>query len=139
MRVGSLPLLLLVALLVGGGYNYHRNAPLDRELEFRPYAGLKDADLAALLAVHRAKRDQIAASFGERGPEAGFAALAPSDYPGKVTAFERFQRENERWKQGRRDMLTQQTMVDALELEQRIRSEGLDQAWARILRRAVTL
>ena len=60
---------------------------------------------------------------------------APSDLEAKISAFEHFQREHERWREGRRQILGEQTTVDALRKEQQLRAQGLHKPWVRIYRR----
>ena len=138
--MNALKLLLLLVLLVGlgGAWNYRRNEPLDEELAFRPYAGVSDEDLQALLDAHQERVLHMAQDFTGGGPDTSMRHLAPSDFRGKIKQFERFQQDHERWRQGRREMLSEQTMVDAVEHERSIRRRGLHQPWGRIMRRVTT-
>ncbi len=132
-------LVLLLGLIGAGGYaNYQRNAELDQELEFRPYAGLSDADLDALLEAYQQELSQIEDSLGN-GPDGSvFRGTKPADLGGKLKAFERFQQENERWKRGHREAINQKVVLDALRQEQAVRRAGLHKPWRRIMRRVTT-
>ena len=132
-------LVLLLGLIGAGGYaNYQRNAELDQELEFRPYAGLSDADLDALLEAYQQELSQIEDSLGN-GPDGSvFRGIKPADLGGKLKAFERFQQENERWKRGHREAIKQKVVLDALRQEQAVRRAGLHRPWRRIIRRVTT-
>jgi hypothetical protein len=131
-------LLGLCALLLGGGFvNYQRNAGLDKDLQFRPYAGYSDKDLDAMRKAYEKQVGQMRSGLGEVD-QSRIARTKPSDYQSKLREFERFQKENERWKEGHREMLGSQVVVDAIKKEQEIRRAGLDNPWNRILRRATT-
>ena len=52
MKTLGLVLVVLVALVAAAWFNYERNAPLDKDLKFRPYAGLSDTDLASLVDAY---------------------------------------------------------------------------------------
>jgi hypothetical protein len=137
MRALVVAVVLLLAVGGGGFVNYQRNAPLDRDLEFRPYKGLSDTDLAALRDAYVKSVGQMESSLGN--PDDGvFRKVKPGDFQGKVQAFERFQKENERWKEGHRAALENKATIDAIQREQGIRKQGLDDPWKRILRRATT-
>jgi hypothetical protein len=137
MRALVVLVVLLVGIAGGGFVNYQRNAALDQELEFRPYKGLSDADLAALRDAYEKSVGQMESSLGNPDGDV-FRKVKPGDFGGKVKAFERFQQENERWKQGHRAALENRATIDAIKKEQGIRRSGLDDPWKRILRRATT-
>ncbi len=131
-------LLVLCAALLGGGFlNYQRNAGLDKDLQFRPYAGYSDRDLDAMRRAYEQQAAQMRGGLGEVD-QSRIARTKPSDYQTKLREFERFQQENERWKEGHREMLGTQVVAEAIRKEQEIRRAGLDNPWKRILRRATT-
>jgi hypothetical protein len=132
---------LIVALAVGGYYNYQRNAPLDKELENRAYASLSDQDLEALISAHTAERDAVRSKLGggKADPTRVMYGYAPSDLKGKVKAFDHFQKRNSRLKELNRVALQHQVVIEAIQLEQSIRERGLDEEWTRIMRRVTTL
>jgi len=134
---------LLIALLLGipmiGGLNYLRNAPLDEELVNRPYGGLSDADLDALLAAYEGEvertREAVAhePSMHEVNDPGKFG-----DYGDKVEAFEKFQYSNESWKRERGQLFGKQNTLEALLHEKSIRARSLDEPTGRIWRRIST-
>ena len=139
-RNAQIVLIGLVVLVVGGAYNYQRNAGLDQDLTFRPYRGVADADLAVLAqayeeeleALHRRYETFAKPSDVEsQGSESGVIV--------NLSDFERSQRVNERRKAFHRKILDREVELETLQTEQRIRSQGLDQEWKRILRRVITL
>ncbi len=137
MRALVVAVVLLLGLGGAGFVNYQRNAPLDRDLEFRPYKGLSEADLGALRDAYEKSVSHMEGSLGT--PDDGvFRRVKPGDFQGKVQAFERFQKENERWKDGHRAALENRATIDAIKREQGIRKAGLDNPWRRILRRATS-
>lgn len=125
----------------GGGayFNYQRNAPMDKELEFRPYKGLSDADLETLIEAYRANITSLTQQLGSGPDYSGFQRVRPHDFGGKLEAFERFQEENERWKVGHRKTIEGKVVVDALLLEKSIRDRGLHKESVRIMRRVTAL
>ncbi|MFQ5513455.1 MAG: hypothetical protein ACE5FG_03385 [Myxococcota bacterium] len=132
--------LVLALLLVGGAINYERNADLDAELERRPYAHLPSADLEAMLAGTEAELTELRRWVGEE-PRMRRTAQRPdaSDLGGKLQAFERYQRETRQWSARRAAVLEREVTVEAIRRELSFRERGLDRAWRRVLRRALTL
>lgn len=131
---------MLLGLVCGGGYyNYQRNAHLDKDLKFRPFAGITDPELQVLVEAYETKMQHMARNFGASGPQVHNRRAAPSDLPSKVAAFEQFQRENERWKEGRRQILSESATIDQLRHEQKIREQGLHKPWVRMMRRVTTM
>jgi hypothetical protein len=138
MRIVLL-LVLLVGLPLVGGFNYMRNAPLDDELKDRPYAGISDADLAALLAAYGKQVEHARAALTTE-PDS-YALNDPGrfgQYGEKVEAFEKFQRSNDQWKQARGQLFSEQTTLQALQREDSIRQRGLHRPLPRIWRRIST-
>ena len=136
----GLLLLLLLVLIAGGGYNYYRNAPLDEELESRPYAKLSDSELETMI---RAYEDELArATHNLNGPPDGdwrMRGYAPSDLGGKLEAFDRYQDAAQAWKSRYHRSLEHKGQIELLHKEQEIRAAGLHKAWRRALRRLITL
>lgn len=140
MKGSGLAIVLAVVVLgVAGFWNYDRNEHLDKDLEVRPYAGLSDGDLDGLLEAYEAQAATLQQSLGGGPDDSGLRRIRPHDLGRKVEAFERFQAENRRWKEGHRKALASQVEIDRLRRERKIREAGLDQEWRRILRRVITL
>jgi hypothetical protein len=130
----------LVVLVVGGAYNYHRNQDLDEDLAFRPYRGVASADLAVLAQAYEEELEGLHRRYETFGEP--LDAEDPSSDPGvvvRLSDFERSQRVNERRKGLHRKILDREIELETLQTEQRIRRQGLDREWKRILRRATTL
>jgi len=135
--------LLLTIVFVGlpslAGVNYMRNAPLDAELESRPYGGIDDADLKALLSAYEgelAKAKSAAASEPTTHAFNDPSRFGHNDE--KVEAFEKFQNTNEVWKRSRNQLFSEKSKLDALQHEASIRARGLHKPWPRIWRRIST-
>ena len=67
--IGALALLLVV-LVAGVGWNYHRNVARE-QAEFRPYRGYSDADLAALVAAYEQESKTSGQHLGMRQGQDG--------------------------------------------------------------------
>jgi hypothetical protein len=86
--VGGLVLLLL--LLVGGvGWNYHRNLEAESR-EFRPYRGYAEADVDALIEAYEEAAEQSGSRY-HRVVERRTASQAKDHVMGNVKEFERVQ------------------------------------------------
>ena len=136
-----LAFLLIATLGVGlaGFANYHRNAPLDRELENRPYGTLSDHGLKALIDGYNLERDGAIARLGKGSDRTRVMdGLAPGDLHGKLKAFDSFQRKNEQWRDHNRERIEFNIELEKLKKEQGIRDRGLDDERSRILRRLFT-
>ncbi len=139
--MGEKSTLLIIgcALLIGGSVNYLRNAPLDAELQNRTYAELKSDDLDALLAAYEQETRRLRAWVDEEPMAAPVnRARSASDVGGKAETFSRFQREANRWRAQRYEVLEGEATIDALQKEKSIRARGLDLRWRQILRRLTT-
>lgn len=122
-------LLVLVAATAGGLYhNYNRNAYLIADLQKpRPYAKVATADLGKLIHAYESEIKQrkarvAAAPSGAESIERRDA----SDVGGKADAFAGFQRENERWKAQRGQVMEQEVELKQLLFEKTIRDRHLD-------------
>ena len=126
----ALLLLLVLVVAVAGGayYNYNRNAGLAADLDKpRPYANVATPDLVKLiqnyqLEIQRAKGRTSAAPAGEDAID----RRDSSDVGGKADAFASFQRENERWKARRGEVMEQEAELKNLLFEKSIRDRHLD-------------
>ncbi len=139
--MGDKSTLLIIgcALLIGGSVNYLRNAPLDAELQNRTYAELKSYDLDALLAAYEQQTQRLRGWVDEEPMAAPVdRARSASDVGGKAETFSRFQREANRWRAQRSEVLEGEATIAALQQEKSIRARGLDLRWRQILRRLTT-
>jgi hypothetical protein len=141
MGKAMLALVLLLAAAGGGGYyNYQRNAHLDEELGARPYASLSTEQLELLVAAYQQERDELARQVAVVAADDGSPSRAPAaDFMGKVSDFDRAQRDSVRWREVRGQMLEREVELEKLEREKGIRARGLDDEWTRIWRRVTTL
>ena len=141
MRQFFVSVLVVVLVVVGAGFvNYHRNAPLDQELQNRPYARYGMADIDALLLAHKVQRDRIRGALSRKSsdPTRVMNGFAAGDFDGKVGAFDEFQVRNQAYKQVNGAALEHEVEIDVLELEKQIRERGLVDPRKRILRRILT-
>ena len=137
-------ILFLVVLVIGVGgggyYNYHRNAPMDADLQKpRPFSSLATPDVAQLLS---ADEQDLARAKGHVGKAPGGAdvidSFDSSDVGGKAQGFASFQKNNERWKNQRGQLFELEKTIADLRLEKSIRDRGLDDEQTRIWRRIST-
>jgi hypothetical protein len=132
--------ILVMVVAIGAFSNYQRNAPLDEELRDRPYASLADKDLNALLGAYEGQVAGLQSQLGN--PKADRTGVmdgfAPADFDGKLKAFDRFQRQESRWRNTNRSKLENQIEVEKLQKERGIRDRGLHEERNRILRRVLT-
>jgi hypothetical protein len=132
-------LLVLVALVAVGAYNYHRNEGLDRELQNRPHAGISTKDLDVLAAAHKSELERLDRKLGAQSDGTReVARYAPSDLKGKLQGFDRFQTRNKAWKELYREKLDQELALEGIEKERALRRQGLDRRWVQVWRRATT-
>ena len=131
---------LVGALAIAAYANYERNAPLDADLQERPYQSLSDEDLKALLDAYKGQVTGLQAKLGSYSGDRTkvMDGFAPSDFDSKVKAFDRFQRSNSAWRDVNRNRIENQLEVEKLEKEQGIRAQGLHEERTRILRRVLT-
>jgi len=141
MRQFLVSVLVVVCVVAGAGFvNYHRNAPLDQELEDRPYARYGTADIEALLVAHESERDRIRGALSRKGsdPTQVMNGFAAGDFDGKLNAFDEFQVRNQAYKQVNGAAIEHEVEIEALEYEKQIRARGLDDPRQRVLRRILT-
>ena len=114
-------LVLLLVLLVGGvGWNYHRNLAREQS-EFRPYRSYSDADLATLLGAY----EQESKATGRRYDAAvdRRAHVKPKgDVMGNVQEFERAQRVRLAARDARSDFAQARTSLEGLRKEVALRA-----------------
>ncbi len=135
-------LALLALLIVGGAYNYHRNAYLVEETKVpRPYKSLSLEQLDALHAAYSEEKAKYQKSLARLESQSGDAggSYAPSDLKGKVGGFERAQKHAARYNDVHSAMLDREVEIERIQQERaRRQSGGSDSPWALTLRRIVT-
>jgi hypothetical protein len=137
-------LLALVALLiVGGGWNYHRNAYMVEEAKVpRPFKSLSTEQLNALHDAYtqeKAKAQKSLAKLEGQGDASG--SYAPSDLQGKLGGFERAQKQAARYNDAHSAVLDREVELERIQKELALRRSGggSDSPWMLTLRRIVTL
>jgi hypothetical protein len=136
-------LVALVALLiVGGGWNYHRNAYMVEEAKApRPYKSLSPEQLDALLEAYTQEKAKYQRSLAKLESQSGDASgsYAPSDLQGKLGGFERAQKQAARYNDVHSAMLDREVEIERLQKELAQRKAGVsDSEWALTLRRIAT-
>ncbi|MHA7837321.1 MAG: hypothetical protein ACX98W_07675 [bacterium] len=132
-------LLLLLVLLVGvGGWNYHRNWQIERQVEGRrPYAGYAVADLSALKSAYSEELEAMQARFerarGRRArPVRDLGSIADH-----VEQFEKTARASSAIREAAAEVAERQRQIAELDRELEIRSrfgEGLTRHLKRLTR-----
>ncbi|HTO68427.1 MAG TPA: hypothetical protein VMR31_01075 [Myxococcota bacterium] len=129
--MGKLLLLLVVlvvAVAIGAVANYQRNAGLDADAHLpRPYAGISTPDLTKMIQAYQAQIDR--AKKRVAAEPTGASAIdrqGDSDVEGKAQAFAGFQRQNERWKEQRGEVMEYEAELKKLMFEKSIRDRHLD-------------
>ena len=133
---------LTVAIGLGGlGFaNYIRNAHLEEGTKPRPYKGFSEAEVDALIVAYTGERDGLSNRLKNTGDRTKIMdGYAPSDFGGKVNAFENFQRKNEAWRGTNRSRLEMVVELEKLEFEKQYRRKRKESPWEAILKRVVTL
>jgi len=130
------PLVLLLLVLLGGvGWNYHRNLELEKR-EPRPYRGVADADLAALAGAFE-QESKVAGRRYDTAVSRRANAHETGDFMGNLNEFERVQRAGHRTRDARADYADARASLEALREEQGRRAA--DRSRLRVfLRRAFT-
>ena len=134
---GMLLVVLVLALGVGGAWNYRRNLEAETAENPRPYRTLSDVEIGQLIAAYQGEIDQWQARQG--GPERGSGAVRDrAHFEDQVREFERVQREGARGRALGGELLLRRIELEKLEEEQRLRSSSQG-AVALHLRRLLTL
>ncbi len=135
-------LVLVAALLIGGGWNYHRNASLaseDEDKTPRPYRKLSSEELDQLLAAYKQERDQYKQALEKIDVEADpMRAYAPSDLEAKLGGFARAQGRAARWTEVHGQMLDREVEIERIQRERTQRGVHVDSGWMRVWRRIVS-
>ena len=132
--IGALALLLVV-LVAGIGWNYHRNVAREQG-EFRPYRGYSDADLAALVAAFEQESKATSKRY-EAAVDRRAHVQAKDDVMGNVREFDRAQRLQLAARDARQDYAGARTSLEGLRKE--VARRGADRSPLQVfLRRAFT-
>jgi hypothetical protein len=122
----------------GGAYNYHRNADLEEQAEFRPYGSIADADLEVLAAAYEQEletlRDRFTRMGGASASDSGSSLIGD-----RVRDFERSQKSNDHRVGLRREILEREVTMQKIQKELQRRRVGTDGSWMRFLRRVTTI
>ena len=136
-RGALVPLLVLLLLLVGGGaWNYHRNLARESQ-EDRPMRGYAEADLEKLLAAYKAEQERVARRAGAT-PRARQTAASGPLVGENVREFERVQRQSRRVRDAHGDLAETELMVARIEQELARRDQERD-PMAVLIRRVTTV
>jgi hypothetical protein len=138
----KLLLLILAVLVIGGGWNYHRNAKLATEEDKtpRPYKNLSSEELDQLLSAYQQEHASLKQALEKIDVEADpMRAYAPSDLKAKVSGFDRAQGRAARWNDVRNQMLDREVEMERIQRERTQRGVQIDSGWMRTLRRIVTI
>jgi len=134
--VAMLPVVVLLALLTAGGFNYHRNWQAEARVP-RPYESYAQADLEALLAAYEAENAEA-----ERRYEAARQRLGRERGSGmldqNIAAFEAAQRDSSKARELGALLAMQQTATGEIESELERRKADADQLQVH-LRRLLTI
>jgi hypothetical protein len=135
-RRSSLPLFLLLLLVIGGGaFNYHRNWQAEQEMP-RPYRSYSDADLRALIHAYEEARPGATptpSGASAPGPAGGGALLGE-----RIDAFERARAASDARRRELERLGQHEAVLRELRKEETLRAE-LGQGLALHLRRLATL
>lgn len=130
-------LLFLLLLLVGGAaFNYHRNLQAEAQ-EPRPYRGYTEQELSDLLGAYEGRKEGQSARYQAQASRR-VEAKAKSYFDEQVREFERVQRAHRAKAQARDALAGTQVVVKQIRAEQAKREEERDKLML-FLRRAFTL
>jgi hypothetical protein len=136
-RGALVPLLVLLVLLVGGGaWNYHRNLARESQ-EDRPMRGYAEADLEKLLAAYQGEQERLARRAGAT-PRARQADASGRLVGENVREFERIQRQSRRVRDANGDLAETELMVARIQQELARRDQERD-PMAVLIRRVTTI
>lgn len=113
--VSTLPVIVLLGLLVAGGYNYHRNWQIENSLP-RPYAGYSQADLEALLAAYQAENAQAEHRYQNAQKQLGHERHGGM-LDQNIAAFEAAQRDSSKAREAGVVLSMQKNATEELEAE----------------------
>ncbi len=135
VRVGQAMLLLLI-LVVAGGWNYHRNAVIENAVP-RPYRGYSDEELDQMISAYQGEVEVQMARYRSAGNVNKVEVQGGGLLEDRIDEFERAQRAS----QARRDraykVTDNQIVVEQLAKERVIRERDRP-IYKMIFRRATT-
>jgi len=134
----ALLLVVLLALVGLGAWNYQRNAAVDKSVAPGPYAGVPTKDLDVLIAAYQSEIDTLKARGGT-----GLRATArnTSNVGNGVREFERVQRRAQGTRAAGYEISEREGAIKAIEQEKSRRAASGEggAAWMVILKRAFTV
>ena len=135
---GALPmLLLLLAILCGGGaYNYQRNVALEKQ-EPRPYRGYTDEQLEQLAAAYEGEKAKDSQRY-EKASSRRATAQGKAYFQDQVDEFERVQRAGAGRKAAQLELAESESQLKRLRAELSRRAGERDR-FALHMRRLLTL
>ena len=134
--ISMLPVVILLGLIAGGGYNYHRNWQVEAAIP-RPYKGYSQVDLEALLAAYEAENAQVERQYSQAREQLGKRGEAGM-LDQNIKAFEAAQSRSTGTRSLGVKLSMQQTATDEIAAEL-ARREGESGALQVHVRRLLTL
>jgi hypothetical protein len=134
---GWLLVVLVLALGVGGAWNYRRNLEAEAMESPRPYRTLSDVEIEQLITAYRSEIDEWAVRGGEARTRPS-SVRERAHFEDRIREFERVQRAGARERAVDDQLVMRQVELEKLEEEQRLRS-GSQDVLALHLRRLLTL
>jgi len=134
----GLLLMVLLALVGLGAWNYHRNAAVDKSVAPGPYATVPTKDLDVLIAAYRSEVDALKARGGT-GLRA--SARTTSGVENGVREFERVQHTAQKTRAAGYEISEREGAIAALEQEKSRRAASGEGGapWMVFLKRAFTV
>jgi hypothetical protein len=134
----ALLLVVLLALIGLGAWNYHRNTAVDKSVKPGPYAGVPTKDLDVLKAAYQSEIDALKARGGT-GLRA--SARETTNVGNGVREFERVQRREQRTRAAGYEISEREGAIKAIEQEKSLRAASGEGGapWMIFLKRAFTV
>jgi hypothetical protein len=135
VRVGQTMLLLLI-LVVAGGWNYHRNAVIENAAP-RPYRGYSDEELNQMISAYQGEVEVQMARYRNAGDANKVVVQGGGLLEDRIDEFERAQRASQKRRDRAYKVTDNQILVEQLAKEQMIRERDRP-IYKMIFRRATT-
>jgi hypothetical protein len=135
VRVGQTMLLLLI-LVVAGGWNYHRNAVIENAAP-RPYRGYSDEELNQMISAYQGEVEIQMARYRNAGDANKVVVQGGGLLEDRIDEFERAQRASQKRRDRAYKVTDNQILVEQLAKEQMIRERDRP-IYKMIFRRATT-